>query len=148
MPHDLLGVRHRSLLVTLLLAPLLMLPGCGETNLRDGEILHPTPENDPPEDASVITTDTIPAGLTPDALSCWRQARDHLLGARMSLGIGSESDGPELFGMIGDANFDTEGNILVLDALNRELRVFAPDGAYVGQFARAGEGPITRCRRT
>ena len=54
---------------------LLALPGCsGDIKLAAGEILHPTPENAPPADASFITTDTVPAGLTEDALSAWRAA--------------------------------------------------------------------------
>ena len=58
---------------------LLALPGCsGDIKLEGGEILHPTPENAPPADAALITTDTIPTGLTEDALSAWRAARDRL----------------------------------------------------------------------
>ena len=123
---------------------LLALPGCsGDIKLEGGEILHPTPENAPPADASLITTDTVPAGLTEDALSAWRGARDRLLNATTVLALGTDDDeGPELFGMIGDAAFDAEGNILVADAADYSVRIFGPDGSHVVSFGREGEGPM------
>ncbi len=141
MYQDLIsGARRRAVLLFLPLA----LAGCDrEPELRAGEILLPTPDNAPPADASVITTDSIPSGLTAEALSLWREARDGLLAARVSLRLGREGTaGPELFGRIGDVNLDSEGNVLVLDELNFELRIFAPDGAFIGRFGREGEGPM------
>lgn len=142
MFHDLASTTPRR--VALLSLATFALAGCDrEPELRAGEMLLPTPENAPPADASVITTDSIPSGLTAEALSQWREARDRLLAARASLRLGRQGTaGPELFGRIGDVNLDSEGNILVLDELNFELRIFSPDGAFVGQFGREGEGPM------
>ena len=112
-------------------------------NLRAGETLHPTPENAPPADAALITTDGEPRGLSAEALDHWREARDLLLGAPVALGLGTSSEeGPELFGRIGDAAFDLDGNVVVLDPLSYEVRMFAPDGRHLGSFGQEGEGPM------
>ena len=114
-----------------------------DINLQAGETLHPTPENAPPADAALITTDSEPTGLSPDALDQWRSARDMLLGARVTLALGSNAgDGPELFGGIGDVAFDRDGNVLVLDVLSYEVRTFSPDGRHLGSFGQEGEGPM------
>ena len=112
-------------------------------NLRAGETLHPTPENAPSGDAARITTDSEPPGLSAEALDQWREARDLLLGAPVALALGASRDeGPELFGRIGDAAFDRDGNLLVLDPLNYEVRTFASDGRHLGSFGQEGEGPM------
>ena len=123
---------------------LLALPGCsGDIKLAAGEILHPTPENAPPADASLITTDTVPAGLTEEALTAWRAARYRLLNATTVLALGrDDKEGPELFGMISDVAFDAEGNILVADEADYSVRTFGPDGSHVASFGREGEGPM------
>ncbi len=123
---------------------LLALAGCsGDIKLAAGEILHPTPENAPPADASLITTDTVPAGLTEDALSAWRAARDRLLNATTVLSLGrDDNEAPELFGMISDVAFDAEGNILVADEADYSVRTFGPEGSHVATFGREGEGPM------
>ncbi len=55
------------------LLALLALSACGpDINLEAGETLHPTPENAPPADAALITTDNEPMGLSADALDQWR----------------------------------------------------------------------------
>jgi hypothetical protein len=46
-----------------------------------------------------------------------------------------------LFGRIGAIDIDSSGNIYVLDAAAREVRVFSPGGAHVRTFGRAGAGP-------
>ena len=126
--------------LTLLLLALL---GCGDIKLEAGEILHPTPENAPPAGASLITTDTVPAGLSEEALSAWRGARDRLLNATTVLALGTDDEeGPELFGMIGDVALDAENNLLVADAADYSVRIFGPDGSHVASFGREGEGPM------
>ena len=112
-------------------------------NLRAGETLHPTTENAPTADAARITTDSEPPGLSAEALDRWREARDLLLGAPVALALGTSSEeGPELFGRIGDAAFDLDGNLLVLDPLSYEVRTFASDGRHLGSFGQEGEGPM------
>lgn len=113
-----------------------------EIRVGPGETLHPTPENAPPPDASPITTDSVPSGLSEEVLAEWRRARDRLLGTRTTMALGSEEEGPELFGMIGDAAFDPDGNVLVADMVNYELRIFGPDGSHLASFGGEGEGPL------
>lgn len=128
------------------LAPLVLLAlACCDSgiNLRAGETLHPTPENAPAGNAALITTDSVPLGVSAAALDRWREARDLLLGAPVALALGtSREEGPELFGRIGDAAFDLDGNLVVLDPLNFEVRTFASDGRHLGSFGHMGEGPM------
>ena len=132
---------HRSILAPLALIPL---AACGpDVTLDAGEELHPTSENAPPPDAALITTGSEPIGLSAEALTEWRAARDRLLGARTTLALGtSRGESPELFGMIGDVAFDRDGNVLVLDAANYDVRIFGPDGSHLMSFGREGEGPM------
>ena len=52
----------------------------------------------------------------------------------LCLALGTDdTEGPELFGTIGDVAFDAEGNVLVLDAGDRSIRIFGADGASVGE---------------
>ena len=82
-------------------------------------------------------------GLSADALDQWRAARDMLLGARATLALGTgAAEGPELFGRIGDVAFDRDGNVLVLDAVNYEVRTFGPEGRHLGSLGGHGEGPM------
>lgn len=113
------------------LLALLAFPACGpDMELDAGEALHPTDENAPPADAALITVGREPLGLSTEALAGWRAARDRLVGARTTLGLGTNSgDGPELFGMIGDA-------------VNHDVRIFRPDGSHLLSFGREGEGPM------
>lgn len=132
---------HRSILAPL---ALIALAACGpDVTLDAGEELHPTSENAPPPDAALITTGSEPIGLSAEALTEWRAARDGLLGARTTLALGTNrGDSPELFGMIGDVAFDPDGNVVVLDAVNYDVRIFGPDGSHLGSFGREGEGPM------
>lgn len=132
---------RRSLLPLL---ALLAFFACGpDLNLDAGEQLHPTDENAPPADAALITVGSEPVGLSADALAEWRAARDRLLGARTTQAIGTNrGEGPELFGMIGDVTFDRDGNVVVLDPVNYDVRVFRPDGSHLLSFGREGEGPM------
>lgn len=122
---------------------LLAFLACGsDINLAAGEELHPTSENAPPEDAVPITTNSEPVGLSAQVLAQWRAARDRLLGARTTLSLGTNrGEGPELFGMIGDVAFDRDGNVVVLDAVNYDVRIFGPGGGHLVSFGREGEGP-------
>lgn len=112
-------------------------------DLGANEELHPTSENAPPADAAPITTASEPVGLSAEAREQWRAARDKLLGARTTLSLGTNrGEGPELFGMIGDVAFDRDGNVVVLDAVNYDVRIFDPEGSHLVSFGREGEGPM------
>lgn len=71
----------------------------------------------------------------------WRQARDALLSQDIVVRIGSNDEGPELFGAVTDAAFDAGGNIYVMDASSQEVRVFDPLGKHLGTLGGRGDGP-------
>ena len=61
---------------------------------RDPEI-HPIVENAVPSDATLISEDSVPAGLGVNALDAWRSAGDDLLAAQTVMRLGSEEEGPQ-----------------------------------------------------
>lgn len=113
---------------------------CQSCRPRSAEVLHPTPEN-VPANPSLIVDDTLPRKLSGGALQSWRDARDNLLAASARLWIGSNQEGPELFGRVRDVSIDDAGNILVLDDQTSEIRVFAYDGGHLQTFGGFGDGP-------
>jgi hypothetical protein len=52
-------------------------------------------------------------------------------------------EGPEslVFGEIRDLAIDKEGRVYVLDGQAKQLRVFGPNGSFITQTGRLGEGP-------
>ncbi len=115
---------------------------CETGGIREGEVLHPTPENAPPSDAALIGQDSLPQGLTPGALSAWRSARSTLLGARTELRIGTEDpEGPEMFGRIWDVDVDPADRVFVLDDMAQEIRIFDSGGRLVQAVGGIGDGP-------
>lgn len=118
--------------------------GCGPDTyeLEPGETMHPDANNVPPSDASVVSADTLPGNLSNEALLAWRRARVAMLDAETVLRLGSEEEGPDLFGVIGDAQLDDAGNIFVLDAIDQEVRIFDAVGMHLGLFGGSGEGPM------
>ncbi len=122
-------------MITLLLA-------CETERLEPGWELHPTEENAPPPGAVALTDDAVPPGLSGDPLERWLGARERLRGTRTVARIGSEEEGPELFGDIRDARVDQEGRLVVLDRQARSVRFFGPGGNYLHGFGKYGEGPI------
>ncbi len=115
---------------------------CETGGIREGEVLHPTPENAPPSDAALIGQDSLPQGLTPGALSAWRSARSTLLGARTELRIGTEDpEGPETFGRIWDVEVDPADRVFVLDDMAQEIRIFDSGGRLVQAVGGIGDGP-------
>lgn len=122
------------------LLALVALSSCNPaSDLEADETLHPTPENAPPADAAVVTTDSEPTGLSAEALDEWRAARDMILGARVALALGVDTgDGPERFLWLTDAAFDHSGNLLVLDAGYYEISTFGPDGQHRGRAGFTG----------
>jgi hypothetical protein len=56
--------------------------------------------------------------------------------------IGVVSGAPEyVFGRIADVAFGVNGEIVVLDNMHSEVRVFDADGRFLRTFGRSGEGP-------
>jgi len=133
--------RHAVAVVTVSMAALLT-PACETERLEEGWELHPTEENAPPPDAIALTDDSVPPGLAGELLERWVDARERLRGARTVAQIGSEEEGPELFGEIRDARVDDEGRLVVLDFQARSVRFFGPGGNYLHGFGQYGEGPL------
>lgn len=105
-------------------------------------IRHPNAENQPPPDASAITGDSVPRGLSQEASDAWIAAKRSLLSATTVVRIGSEERGPELFGYVPKADFAPNGNLVVLDEDAQEIRIFDPQGRFVEQFGGVGDGPM------
>lgn len=119
-----------------------LLTACRLDDVGNGEVTHPTPSNTPPPDAAVLTDNSEPTGLKGERLISWRVARDRLRGARTVAKIGSNAEGPELFGEIQDARVDERGRLWVLDGQASAVRIFAGDGTYLDGFGRVGDGPL------
>ncbi len=47
----------------------------------------------------------------------------------------------EQFGSVADVGFDSAGNLYVLDGRSQRIVVVGPDGEFVREFGRSGEGP-------
>ena len=104
--------------------------------------MHPNEQNRPPHDASAITSDSVPSGLTDEALSAWIHTKRALVEAVPVLRLGTDSRGPELFGYVPRAAIGSDGNIVVLDADAQEIRIFDSDGGFVERFGGWGDGPM------
>lgn len=52
-----------------------------------------------------------------------------------------EGGGPEQFFQVVGARRLANGNLLVVNAGSREIRIFAPDGSFLRSFGRSGKGP-------
>ena len=57
------------------------------------------------------------------------------------IAIGSEEEGPTLFGEITDVAIDGDFNIYILDRTNHSVRAFSRTGRFLGSAGRAGRGP-------
>jgi hypothetical protein len=68
-----------------------------------------------------------PESITVDADELWR--------------AGGEADEDVLLGQIATAAVDAAGNVYVLDTQLAHILKFGPDGAYVGELGREGDGP-------
>jgi hypothetical protein len=52
-----------------------------------------------------------------------------------------EGEGPEVFGQVWDVEIGAGGRLYVLDRIEKEVRIFDEEGAFVRAFGREGEGP-------
>lgn len=108
---------------------------------------HPTPENLPAAGSPTIVGESFPAGvLSSDDSLAWLAMRDALLAAQPvvrlgELGLGIDSMGPEVFGLVADVAMDGDDNLFVLDRRNHQVRVFDPTGEYLFCCRRRGRGP-------
>lgn len=117
-----------------------------EGNSDRGFTRHPTEANAPPANAIPVTDDREPPGLAGERLERWRKARELLTTARTVASVGSNKQGPELFGKIADARVDGGGQLVVLDQQAASVSVFSADGTYLHGFGGRGEGPLEMFR--
>lgn len=54
---------------------------------------------------------------------------------------GVDAEGWDAFSRVDDAEFDSEGNLIILDTRNLRLVVIGPDGAFRREVSRGGTGP-------
>lgn len=89
--------------------------------------LSSAPQVDTLDDGTIAVTHTAP---------------DTVAAAELVVRLGS-ADGAfdDAFGRIGALGLDQQDNIYVLDAMEREVRVFDAGGTLVRRFGREGEGP-------
>lgn len=109
------------------------------------ETVHPTSDNLPPRRDYLIRSDSLPAGISPQELVTWRDARSAVFGVQTvaqigRLGIDADDD-PEVFGMIADVELDGLGNVYVLDRQAAQVRIFDFQGNFVGAIGKPGTGP-------
>lgn len=130
--------RSRYIGLALWIAFLACRPGDGA---RAG-IPHPNAANAPPADAVPITSGSVPIGMSDGELAAWSAARNALVAATPALRLGSEQSAPELFGYVPKADIDVDGNIVVLDELAQEIRIFDPQGRFIDGFGGIGDGPL------
>lgn len=113
----------------------------------DSEVVHPNRENLPSRRAFLVRSDSVPSGMTADALAEWRRARSALVNARPVAQLGrlgadpGSVDDPQVFGRIADVEVGDDGRVYVLDRQYREVRIFDFAGQFVGSFGQGGPGP-------
>lgn len=108
------------------------------------EISHPTPDNIP-VDGSVVGASGIPTGLAGEELEDWLGVRDALRQSEVVVTIGRlgevGDDETDIFGWVTDAKFDADGNVVVLDRMAQDVRVFDVAGRFLTSFGGNGDGP-------
>ena len=104
-------------------------------------VWHPTTENAPPDNASLIGPDSVPAALSSVPLKAWLRDRDLILGASASVQIGPSGSSHEVFSHVADARVSDAGDIFIFDDDVQELRRFGPDGTYIDRLGGVGDGP-------
>ncbi|MCE2398681.1 MAG: hypothetical protein J4F34_06580 [Gemmatimonadetes bacterium] len=104
-------------------------------------IVHPTAANDAGQADAQVSEDTLPAGLSLEALAEWQATKAAVLGAHVVLTLGRDDHDPEMFGIVADVAINAEGQIAVLDASVDEVGVFDADGRHLGRFGGIGDGP-------
>ncbi len=109
------------------------------------EITHPTPDNLPVEDVRMVVGSGDPPGLVGADLKRWRAVRDSLSQSDLVITIGGlgeiGDDQQDVFGWVTDAKFDAAGNVVVLERMSSEVRVFDRRGRFLTKFGGRGEGP-------
>lgn len=104
-------------------------------------VRHPTTANVPASDASVIGTDSVPSGLSPQDRHAWTQERDLVLHAEATVSIGAGGDDHQIFSHVAGAHVSKEGHILIFDDELQELRRFDATGRHMDSLGGLGDGP-------
>jgi len=104
-------------------------------------VWHPTAENAPPDNTSLIGPDSVPAALSSVPLKAWLSDRNLILGASASVQVGPSGSSHEVFSHVADARVSAAGDIFIFDEDVQELRRFSPDGTYLDTLGGVGDGP-------
>lgn len=88
----------------------------------------------PADGAALESLSASGAGDVDSSLPAWPATEE--------LAVGGDESRPEtLFGNVADLAVDEAGRIHVLDQYAREVRIFGPDGVFLGTLGGPGEGP-------
>lgn len=131
------------LFLSITLPALAFSTSCRDGFIPAGAIMHPTPENLPAPGGPLIRTDTVLVGVSdPQRAAEWTAARRGLLDAEVVTSIGTlTGDGPDVLGVVGDAEVDEEGNVYIQDNTTEELLVFNSSGDFLHRVGGKGDGP-------
>jgi len=98
---------------------------------------------EPGQTVAVAVADTLDSGVvvmnTP-AEGLWATSGRWSLVADLTIGS-ADAAGREIFGRIGAVAVDSGGRIWIVDQSVPDVRVFAPDGAFLRTVGRSGQGP-------
>ncbi len=93
----------------------------------------------------MVSSSDFPGDLRGVGLEEWVALREALAGSETLATIGTlgetGDDGSQVFGWAADAKFDADGNVLILDRLSQDVRVFDVAGRFLSSFGRSGDGP-------
>lgn len=88
--------------------------------------------------SNTASVDTLPSGIIRVA----NQSEGRQLPRTELLRIGvSEGEDPYVFERIVDLELGKDGRVYALDAVSRELRIYAPDGGHMHTVGGPGSGP-------
>ena len=100
------------------------------------KVRHPTPENIPTitDPKFILDTGGDPQHIGLDFLSTLDIADTLYIGV-------NEGADHEMFSDVRDIEFDSDGRLFILDEQTGTVRIFNPDGSYVGSIGQLGMGP-------
>ena len=125
----------------LLLLPIVASTSCDRAVDME-ETIHPALASILPVDVERIVEDTLPHGLSSETTARWLNTRNSLLSARSVLTIpANNTDTAAEFGRIWDALVTPSGDLVILDELAQEVRIFDSAGRIVQVIGGIGDGP-------
>lgn len=100
------------------------------------------PDSTPPPQGVATASDSAGVRIVQSTGGTWGEGEAWRIEAETHVQIGSVlGDDNDGFGFVTGAVRLTDGRVAVLDGQSRTMRVYAPDGEYVEDWARPGPGP-------